>query len=244
MALSNNKKLLLHIITPVYNEAENFPILYKYIKKNVTTHHELIVVYDDDNDTTIPIAQEYTKNDKTLILLKNSIGTGVLNALKCGFNYVRSGPVLIVMADLSDDLSIVDTMYQQYLAGAAVVCGSRYMQGGEQVGGPIIKQLLSRLAGISLYWIRQLPTHDVTNNFKLYDKALLDSINLESVSGFELAMEITVKAFRRNLKIVELPTTWHDRTSGKSRFRFWRWLPHYLYWYIYAFLPKITKHIE
>lgn len=233
MATSKKPKLL-HIITPVYNEGDNFPKLYEAVKKNIKTPHELVVVYDFDEDNTVPVAKKYAKKDSSVKLHKNTIGRGALNALKSGFDYVKSGPVLIIMADLADDLTIVDDMYKLYLDGAAVVCGSRYMKGGSQVGGPLLKRTLSRLAGVSLHYIRRLPTHDVTNNFKLYDKDLLDSITLESQGGFEIAMEITVKAFKQKRKIVEIPTTWTDRTAGDSNFHLWKWLPSYLRWYFYA----------
>jgi dolichol-phosphate mannosyltransferase len=238
MATSRKKKPLLNIITPVFNEADNFPRLYKAVKDKIKTPHKLIVVYDFDKDTTVPVAKKYAREDKSVVLHKNKIGRGPMNALKSGFGYVKSGPVLIVMADLSDDLSMVDDMYVQYLEGASVVCGSRYMKGGRQLGGPLLKRTLSRLAGVSLYWVRRLPTHDVTNNFKMYDKALLDSITIQSSGGFEIAMEITVKAFRKGLPIVELPTTWRDRTTGEANFHLWKWLPSYLRWYFYALGPK------
>jgi glycosyltransferase involved in cell wall biosynthesis len=234
MVTSKAKRPTLNIITPVFNEGKNFPALYDAIKANVKTPYRLVVVYDFDEDSTVPVAKRYARKDKAVILHKNDIGRGALNALKSGFNYVSSGPVLIIMADLSDDLSMVDAMYEKYLQGAAVVCGSRYMKGGKQLGGPLLKRTLSRLAGVSLHWVRRVPTHDITNNFKLYDKALLDSITIESQGGFEVAMEITVKAFKKKLKIVELPTTWRDRTEGEANFKLWKWLPSYLRWYFVA----------
>jgi glycosyltransferase involved in cell wall biosynthesis len=237
MATSKTQPLL-HIITPVYNEGDNFPNLYKAIQKHIKTPHNLIVVYDFDEDTTVPVAKKIAAKDKRVVLHKNTIGRGALNALKSGFEYVKDGPVLIVMADLSDDLSMVDEMYKHYIEGASLVVGSRYMKGGKQLGGPWLKRTMSRLAGVSLYLVRRVPTHDVTNNFKLYDKALLDMITIESTGGFEIAMEITVKAARHKLKIVELPTTWRDRTEGEANFKLWSWLPKYLHWYFYAFKRK------
>ncbi len=231
---SPKPKPLLYIVTPVYNEAENFPALYEEIKKQVKTPHKVVVVYDFDEDTTVPIAKKYQKKDKDLVLHKNTRGRGALNAILSGFDYVSSGPLLVTMADLSDDLSVVDKMYNMYLNGAAVVCGSRYMKGGKQIGGPLLKRTLSHLAGVSLYWVRRFPTHDVTNNFKLYDKAFLDTITIESTGGFEIAMEITVKAFKNKQKIMELPSTWRDRTAGEANFKLWKWLPSYLKWYFAA----------
>ena len=142
-----NNSQILNIVTPVYNEGENFSELYKQISKLIKTPFKLIVVYDFDEDNTIPVVKKYQKNDRRIVLHKNKIGKGVLNALKSGFDYVKSGPVLVIMADLSDDLAIVDKMYSEYLEGAAVVCGSRYMKGGKQIGGPWLKRSLSHLAG-------------------------------------------------------------------------------------------------
>ncbi len=235
LKMATSKDPLLHIVTPVFNEGDNFPKLYSEINRYIKTPHELIVVYDFDKDNTIPVAKKFAKSDKTLKLHKNNLGKGALNAIKAGFNHIKSGPVLIIMADLSDDLRIVDKMYQEYLKGAEVICGSRYMKGGKQIGGPLIKRTLSRLAGISLFWIRRVPTHDITNNFRLYDKSFLDTITIESTGGFEVAMEITVKAFRHNRKIVEVPCTWRDRTAGEANFNLWGWLPSYLHWYFYSF---------
>lgn len=236
MAISKDQPLL-HIVTPVYNEGDNFPTLYEQVKKCIKTPHKLVVVYDFDKDNTVPVAKKYQKKDKDVILHKNTRGGGALNALLSGFDYVKSGPVLVIMADLSDDLRVVDRMYKEYLEGAVVICGSRYMKGGRQIGGPLLKRTLSRVAGVSLYWIRRFPTHDVTNNFRLYDKAFLNSIEIESTGGFEIAMEITVKAFKQNQKIIEVPSTWRDRTAGEAKFKLWKWLPKYLHWYWYALLP-------
>jgi hypothetical protein len=142
------------------------------------------------------------------------------------------------MADLSDDMGQVRRMLELYNAGNDIVVGSRYMKGGKLIGGPWFKQLLSRLSGLTLCWFRGIPTHDATNAFKMYDRNMLSSIRIESKGGFELSLEITVKAFLAGYRITETPSTWRDRTAGTSRFKLWQWLPHYLKWYFMAFQPK------
>ena len=224
----------LNIIVPVYNEAENIGRVHSEIKAKIKTPHQILVVYDFDEDNTLPVARELQKNDVQLRLVKNQFGRGALNALKSGFAQVPSGPCLVVMGDLSDDLSAVDGMMEKYREGFKVICGSRYMKGGRQEGGPLLKRLLSRIAGVSLNWFFRFPVHDATNNFRLYDKALLDEVGIESQGGFELAMEITVKAVKKGYPVCEVPTTWRDRSAGQSRFKLWKWLPFYLRWYFYA----------
>lgn len=229
----------LTIVIPVYNEGANFKQLWSEVSRLIHTDFTAYIVYDFDADDTVPVAREVVAaGEHRLQLAKNQRGRGVVSAILTGFDVAPDGPVLVVMADLSDDLARVDRMVALYDQGYHIVVGSRYMKGGRLIGGPFFKQLLSRLAGVSLFWLRGLPTHDATNAFKIYDRALVRSLNLESRGGFELNLEITVKAFLCGGRITEVPSTWRDRTAGESRFRLWKWLPHYLRWYVYAFRRK------
>jgi hypothetical protein len=63
---------------------------------------------------------------------------------------------------------------------------------------------------------------------------MVDAITIESQQGFEIGIELLVKAYSMDCKITELPCIWTDRTAGRSRFRFFKWLPSYLRWYFYG----------
>ena len=231
----------LTIVIPVYNEGANFKALWAELSSGIKTPFTALVVYDFDGDNTVPVAREIIESGETRMkLVRNKYGKGVTNAIKTGLEAVESGPVLVTMADLSDELSTVDRMYALYLQGNDLVCGSRYMPGGQLIGGPFMKQLMSRVSGLTLHWFRRVPTHDATNSFKLYDARMVHELKVESVAGFELGLELTVKAFLNGYRIAEIPSTWRDRTAGTSRFRVMHWLPHYLKWYFYAFRPRRT----
>ena len=139
-----------------------------------------------------------------------------------------------MMADLSDDFARVEEMVARVEAGADVVCASRYMKGGRQIGGPWLKGKLSRVAGLTLKWFTGLPTHDPTNSFKAYSTEFLRRTPLESTAGFCLGIELTVKAHFSGGRVEQVPAIWHDRTEGQSRFKLRAWLPHYLHWYVWA----------
>ncbi len=145
------------------------------------------------------------------------------------------------MADGSDEPHIVDRMVARAHDGADVVAASRYMKGGHQIGGPLLKRLMSRTAGLSLHWIAGVPTHDPTNNFKLYRRTFLEATPIESTAGFELALELTVKATLGGRRVAEIPTTWRDRTAGQSNFQLRKWLPHYLRWYVVALRGRFRR---
>jgi hypothetical protein len=170
--------------------------------------------------------------------LRNDLGRGVLNAMKAGIAGTNAPYVLVSMADGSDEAAVVDRMVALARDGADVVAASRYMRGGRQVGGPPVKRLMSRTAGLTLHWFAGVPTHDPTNNFKLYTRSFLESVTIESTAGFELALELTVKATIAGRRVAEVPTTWRDRTAGQSNFKLRKWLPHYLHWYRVAFAGR------
>jgi Glycosyltransferases involved in cell wall biogenesis len=225
-------KDFINIVIPVYNEGENILSTLSEIERKVSTKHQIFVVYDFEGDDTLPVLRG--QPFQHLHLIKNKYGRGVLNAIKTGFESAQEGAVLVVMADLSDDLAKVDEMFRKINEGYDIVCGSRYMKGGRQIGGPWFKKQLSRVAGLSLHYFAGIPTHDVTNSFKMYAKKVLEDIQIESNGGFELGMEILIKAHQKGFRITEIPSLWRDRDAGQSKFKLWQWLPKYLHWYWFA----------
>ena len=222
----------LSVVVPVYNEGENVvPTLRGLVEKAHVRPLEVLVVHDFDEDTTVPVVKRLQSEMPELRLHRNTLGRGVLNALKSGLGAAAAPYVLVTMGDGSDDPADIDPMYELARGGADVVAGSRYMRGGRQLGGPLLKRSMSRAAGLSLPWVGGLPIHDATSNFRLYSKRLLDQVSIESTGGFELGIELTVKAQLLGMRVAEVPTTWRDRTAGQSRFRLWKWLPRYLHWY-------------
>jgi len=228
----------LGIIIPVYNEAENIGRTIEAIEAKVATPHRIYIVYDFDGDSTLPAARAYLQKGVDIAFIKNP-ERGVAGAIKTGLREAEGEWLLVTMADLSDDHSVVDEMCRLMRDGYDLVCGSRYTRGGEQVGGPRLKKLLSRLAGLSLRCLAGLPTHDITNSFKLYRKKMVDALILESTGGFEVGMEIAVKAHFSRYRVAQVPCSWTDRQAGQSRFRIVKWAPKYLRWYLWACRKRV-----
>jgi dolichol-phosphate mannosyltransferase len=232
-------KAPLAIIIPVYNEAENITATLESIRERIRTPHTIYIVYDFEEDTTLPVAKALAES-MPVRFIKNPV-RGVASAIKTGLQNADGEYLLVSMADMSDDYAKVDSMYKLMEDGYDLVCGSRYMQGGGQIGGPLLKKLFSRAAGLTLHYIAGIPTHDATNSFKMYRKSMVDAITIESRQGFEIGIELLVKAYSMNYKITELPCVWTDRTAGKSRFKLFKWLPSYLRWYFYGLKKGILN---
>lgn len=233
----------LGIVIPVYNESENIGATLTAIEEKIRTPHRIHIVYDFDEDNTLPAVKEFTDSRSGLDIrfIKNP-DRGPAGAIKTGLREAEENYLLVSMADLSDDYDIVDRMCELMRDGYDLVCGSRYMKGGSQVGGSVIKGALSHMAGISLMKLSGLPTHDATNSFKLYRKDMLDSMELESDGGFEIGMEILVKGYFAGYSVTEVPSAWRDRAEGESRFKVLRWAPKYLKWYLYALKKAWLPH--
>lgn len=230
----------IDIIIPVFNEGGNIEKTLREIREKIRVPFNILIVYDFEEDNTLPVVNKLLDR-YPMTLVRNKYGRGVLNAIKTGFETARGGAVLVMMADLSDDLAAVDRMFDKLNEGHDIVCGSRYMKGGAQIGGPLLKKTLSRTAGLSLHMLTGIPTHDITNSFKMYSRKVLDSIKIESTGGFELGMEIVVKAYLSGFRIAEVPSVWSDRVAGESKFMLRKWLPRYIHWYLYALRHKKIK---
>jgi glycosyltransferase involved in cell wall biosynthesis len=236
-------QLQLSVVLPVYNEGDAVAPVIRALAKGIHVPCEILVVYDFEGDTTVSVARALASEIPEVKPLRNELGRGVLNAMKSGIAASRAPYVLVSMADGSDEPEVVDRMVELACDGADIVAASRYMKGGHQIGGPPLKRLMSRAAGFSLHWFADVPIHDSTNNFKLYSRRFLDSVTIESTAGFELALELSVKATLARRRLVEVPTTWRDRTSGKSNFKLRKWLPHYLRWYFVAFRGRVARSL-
>ena len=242
MERNDAEDALLTIVIPVYNEADNIRPAIEAIERDVRYPHRIVVIHDSEEDTTVPVVREMMQKLPQLGLHRNKYGRGALNAIKTGLEDAETRYVIVTMADLCDPPSVINDMVEAAEQKDAVIaCGSRYMKGGRQTGGPVIKGWLSRIAGLTLCWFAGVPTHDATNSFKLYRTDFLREEKIESNGGFELGLELVIKAYEKRKVIVEVPTSWEDRAAGESHFKLIEWLPHYLKWYFRGYKIALRR---
>ena len=230
----------LSIIVPVHNEVENIEYLIEKIEENIFVEHELIIVNDHSTDDTAGVVKRLAEKYLKVRLIENYSAAGFANAIKTGFKNAKGEYIVPVMGDLCDDLGTIALMLQKMREGYDVVCASRYMQGGQRLGGSKIKAFFSASAGKTLDFILGIPTHDIANAYKMYRKKVIDEINLES-QGFAISMELPLKAYFKGFKITEVPTVWKERTKGKSNFKVFKLLPSYLKLYFWAIMMRLKR---
>jgi dolichol-phosphate mannosyltransferase len=230
----------ISVVIPAYNEGEAIVPCLDRVFTGVRVPCEVLVIYDDPADTTVPYLEKYARDEPRLLPTLNQYGRGPARAIRWGIEQARAPVAVVTMADGSDDADQIDDLTKLVERGVVVAAASRYMSGGQQIGGPAMKSSLSRIAGLSLYWIARVGTRDATNSFKAYSTDFVRQVGIESDAGFEIGIELVAKARRLRLPVAELPTIWLERGLGQSNFKLMRWLPRYLRWYRFAFGPKVT----
>ncbi|MGH7687382.1 MAG: glycosyltransferase family 2 protein [Candidatus Dormibacteria bacterium] len=222
------------MVVPVHNEGDGVTAFLERLFEALSLPAEVLCVYDGPEDTTLPTLHHVAQREPRLRAVHNTYGRGPANAIRFGIDNAIADVVVVTMADGSDDPMQIDPLTRLVERGVVVACASRYMRGGQQVGGPWLKGRISRTAGVSLRVFGRVGTHDATNSFKAYSRAFVRKVGIESDAGFEMGLEMVAKARRLRLPVAELPTIWLDRTGGVSNFKVRAWMPRYLRWYLYA----------
>jgi len=235
---AKNFKFVASIVIPAYNEQDNIVSTLSLLDQLEIGTLEVLIIVDSFQDKTIEPVESFHSAKNHIAVLVQDISLGPAGAIKFGMNNAKSDCVVVMMADGSDDVNDIPKMVTKLESGASVVCASRYMKGGQQIGGWWLKKSLSRTAGLILKHLGQIGTYDPTNSFKGYSKEFLSSVEIESSHGFEMGLELVSKAKRLNFVINEFPTTWIDRLNGESRFKLFRWIGSYLHWFLHALLPR------
>jgi glycosyltransferase involved in cell wall biosynthesis len=227
------------VVIPAWKEGGRIVAVLDRLFDAITLDCEVLVVVDIPDDPTVAAVEAYPVGAPRLQAIVNTYGRGPANAIRFGIDAVIAPCAVVTMADGSDDPRQIDELARLVDRGVAVAAASRYMPGGQQVGGPWLKGQLSRLAGRSLHLLARVGTRDATNSFKGYSTDFVRQVGVDSRGGFELGLELTAKARRLRLPVAEIPTIWLDRRDGVSSFKLAAWLPSYLRWYRFAYGQRL-----
>ncbi len=241
--LESKVEVEITLLVPVYNEEDNITSLVQEIKKEIPLPHQIVIIFDHDEDTTLRKRDVLLAIDPQIAFVHNTSG-GVINAFRTGFDVATTRYVVPIMADMSDTPATVLDMHRKIGEGYDLVVGSRYCEGGRKVGGPYIKYLLSIIANRTLHKLTGIPTSDMTNAFIMYRKEVLDNIHIRSSGGFEVTMELIAKAYILGYRITEVPTVNRNRATGTSNFRLFKWIRNYLYWYFYILIYSVVRRLN
>jgi glycosyltransferase involved in cell wall biosynthesis len=135
--------LELSVIMPVYNEAENLPILWDELRTvlaNVGRTVEIIFVDDGSTDASAAIVREFARQDPRARLIRFAANAGLTAALFVGFRAATGRIVVTLDSDLQNDPADIKILLD-HLERADAAVGWRRRR-----NDPWSKRLSSRIA--------------------------------------------------------------------------------------------------
>ena len=230
----------LDIIIPVYHEDENIIQLLKAIENSTVCSFRVLICYDSESDKTLKYLKNKNIINKEILLIKNP-KQGPNSAIIEGINASSAEIILIYMADDFENIKLINNMVNLIEQGNELVIPSRFIIGGKMLGAKKIKKMITVIGSYLVYYLARIPFKDCTNAFKMFSANVKDKIKLESTTGFTFALELTVKSYLLNLKIIEIPSIWIEVKNRKSNFKVYKWLPYYIYWLFYSIIKNLFK---
>ncbi len=233
----------LSILIPVFNEAANLQILLPLLRPMVPVSHEVLIVHDIPNDNSIPVVKGWQKNYPGLRLVHNTLGRGVVNAVKTGTTEAKGNYILLIAADDIGPLVTIKTMLELMERGCDLVNATRYSHGGRNIGGVFLSRILSRTANLLFRLLSGSILSDPTLGVKMFRRSLFQTIPLTSKPiGWAFSFEFAIKAQLKNWKIGEVPLISLNRLyAGSSSFRLGSWTKEYLFWFLWGIFQLRKK---
>lgn len=207
------------VVLPTYNEKDNLERVVAGVRH---LGHDVLVVDDGSPDGTGEIAERLAASDTGVRVLHRERKLGLGSAYEDAFRIgLAEGSALFVEMDAdgshrSEDL---DAIIEAARGCGGLAIGSRYIHGGEIVGWPPHRLLLSRLANVYCRALLRLRTHDCTSGFRCYTRELLASIKLDEIvsQGYSFQIEMVHHAVKLGYPVVEVPIRFEDRVAGASK---------------------------
>ena len=209
------------IVVPTHNEAANIVELLDRLADHVPDA-DVVVVDDASSDATRALVHERMERDDRLRIVERPEKRGLGDAYRQAFMSARDDgyeAVVQIDADLSHDPASLPIMLAVAEQGIPVVIGSRYIPGGTVTGWPRRRTWLSRWANRYVAVMLGLAINDCTAGYRVYRVEALDSIGLDDLqaSGYGFQVEMTYRAVRTGLAVVEIPISFRDRVAGQSK---------------------------
>ncbi len=209
------------VILPTYNEVETLEeVVTRVLEEDPRL--DVLVIDDASPDGTGAVADRLAAASERVDVLhrpgKLGLGsaylTGFREALDRGYDYIFE-----MDADLSHDPKHLPELLAAAEERFDVVAGSRYLRGVNVINWPMGRLLLSWLANKYARWVTGLPVTDATSGFKCFRRAVLDSVDLESVgsTGYAFQIEMSFRAWKSGFRVGEIPIVFVDRDVGESK---------------------------
>ena len=208
------------VIIPTYNEADNVRVIVGRVRAAVPTV-DVLVADDNSPDGTGRIADELSAADPQIRVLHRAGKEGLGAAYVAGFAWAKDKGYDAVVEMDADGSHAPEELHRllDALADADAVLGSRWVEGGKVLNWPFSRHVISGTGNLYTRLALRMPFKDATGGYRAYRIKALDAMDLDGVAsqGYCFQVDLTWRAYRQGLRVVEVPITFAERERGASK---------------------------
>jgi len=204
----------LSLITPVYNEEENLPLLHEAIQealKSIGKTWEIIFVDDGSRDKSLAVLEMLVKQDPEhvrVVVFRRNFGQTA--AIAAGVDYALGNTIVLIDADMQNDPADIPLLLAKLDEGYDLVSGWRK----DRKDNRLTRTLPSNIANGLISWVTDVHLHDYGCTLKAYRRDALEGFRLYG----EMHRFIPVFAHSVGARITELPVRHHPRKFGVAKY--------------------------
>jgi dolichol-phosphate mannosyltransferase len=203
----------LSIISPIYNEEENIPLLVERLFAVLGAmggEFEVIMVNDGSTDRSFAILRAEAEKRPELKVIDLKRNMGQTAALMAGIDHSRGDILIAIDADLQNDPEDIPKLLEKLDEGFDVVSGWRQ----DRKDAALRRNFVSRVANRLISWVSGVHLHDYGCTLKAYRRDVLEGVRLYG----EMHRFIPIYATWSGAKVAELPVSHHPRMRGVSKY--------------------------
>lgn len=207
---SENKKPLLSIVIPAYNEEgvieSHLQTICDYmVSLENKCRWEIIIINDGSKDQTGKLADSFAKNHKNVRVIHHKVNLYLGSALRTGFKVSQGDYIIPLDIDLSYSVDHVGKLLDKIMeTEAEVVVASPYMKGGKVSHVPFLRSFMSKVVNSFLRFIAREKIHTFTGMVRAYNSNFLRHLVLKARDN-EINPEIIYKTILLRGRVEEIP---------------------------------------
>lgn len=203
------------IVIPTLNEEKNLPIVLKsvkdYMRKVGKKSYEIIVVDGYSSDRTVEIARKFGAK-----VIFDRVGKG--SALRKGLKEAKGEIVITMDADCSHKSSELGLLIEGIKAGYDICMGSRFIQGGGTEDMPWYRKLGNKFFVFLVNLIWDMHYSDLCYGYRSFRRSCIRKLKLKE-RRFGIETEIAIKAAKKKLRVLEVPSYEKGRAAGEGKLK-------------------------
>jgi dolichol-phosphate mannosyltransferase len=208
------------VLIPTYNERDTLPVLLRSLRE-VAPDVDVAVLDDNSPDGTGRVADRLAASDERVRVIHRAVKEGLGAAYLAGFRWALAEGYDAVV-EMDADGSHRPEHLPALLAAAEdadAVIGSRWVRGGSVVNWPLHRKALSVGGNLYVKLLLGMPVNDATAGYRVYRADALRTMGLQDVAsqGYCFQTDLTWRAVRSGLRVVEVPITFVEREVGTSK---------------------------